>query len=665
MQSPASGSSTGSASRGDNGSRTKSGPERPAPVSSPAHEPPDAGRGAVLAFGALGVVYGDIGTSPLYALRECFHGPHALPLSRGNVLGVLSLIFYALIVVISIKYLLFVMRADNRGEGGILALMSLVPQRLREKRRGFVLVALGLFGAALLYGDGMITPAISVLSAVEGLQIATPVFAHWIQPITIAILIVLFLIQRRGTGGIGAVFGPVMLLWFAVIATLGVLGILREPSVLAALDPLHAVRFFLHNRVIGFLALGSVFLVVTGGEALYADMGHFGRRPIQLAWFVLVLPALLLNYFGQGALLVSSLRDGDRVTDNPFFRLAPDDPWILYPLVALATVATCIASQAVISGAFSLTRQAVQLGYCPRLQIIHTSGSEIGQIYVPTVNWALMLCTIGLVLGFRTSTALAAAYGVAVTATMVITTILADVVAHHVWGWRPWLLRPLVAFFLFIDLGFFGANIVKIHLGGWFPLLVGAVIFTLLTTWKRGRQILAERLARQALPFDSFVASLQPETPPRVSGTAVFMARDPQATPIPLLHNLKHNKVLHDQVILLNVATEEIPEVSRKEQIEVKSFGKGCYRITARYGFMQHPTLPSMLEGMRANGIDLNMMKTTFFLGRESLIASKRPGMALWRERLFATMSRNSLRPTDFFQIPANRVIELGVQVEL
>ncbi len=620
-----------------------------------------------LAVGALGVVYGDIGTSPLYALRECFHGAHALPLNRANVLGILSLIFWSLLIVISVKYLLFVMRADNRGEGGILALFSLIPQRLREKRGGLFLAAIAMFGSALLYGDGMITPAISVLSAVEGLKVVTPVFDAWVVPITIGILVGLFLIQNRGTGGIGAIFGPVMMVWFGTLAVLGVLGIVRDPSVLLAVEPSQAVQFFIRNRLAGFLILGSVFLVVTGGEALYADMGHFGKKPIKIAWFGLVLPSLLLNYFGQGALLISQvdLKQQQLVAENPFFHLAPDKPWLLYILVGLATIATVIASQALISGAFSLTRQAIQLGYCPRLLIVHTSGEEYGQIYVPAVNWLLMACTIGLVLGFKTSAALAAAYGIAVTMTMVITTILAKVVAREVWGWkRRWLL-PLTVFFLLIDLSFFGANIVKVHLGGWVPLLVGSIIYFLMATWRRGRQILAERLARQALPFDSFVASIQPETPPRVPGTAVFMARDPLATPTSLLHNLKHNKVLHDQVILLTIVTEEYPEVPKKERISVDTYGKGCYRVMARYGFMQDPSIASMLEGMRAHGIDLNMMKTTFFLGRETLIPSPKPGMAIWREKLFAMMSRNALRPTDYFRIPANRVIELGMQVEL
>jgi KUP system potassium uptake protein len=619
-----------------------------------------AGGGYALILGALGVVYGDIGTSPLYALRECFHGEHAMALSRANVLGVLSLIFWSLIIVISIKYLIFVMRADNRGEGGILALLALVPARLRSRLSGhWLLVAMGLFGAALLYGDGMITPAISVLSAVEGLQIATHVFDQQVVPITIAILVGLFLIQRRGTAGIGAVFGPVMVLWFSVLGVMGLLWIVRDPEVLTAVNPVHAVQFFVRNRVAGFLTLGSVFLVVTGGEALYADMGHFGRRPIQTAWFALVLPALMLNYFGQGALLLTD----PAAVDNPFYRMAPG--WALYPLVALATLATVIASQAVISGAFSLTRQAVQLGYCPRIEIVHTSEEEIGQIYIPTVNWVLMLSTIGLVLGFRESSNLAAAYGVAVTATMAITTILAYVVERRVWGWSLVAALPLTLFFLGIDLSFFGANIVKVWDGGWFPLAVAALIYALMSTWKRGRALLGEQLSKGALPFVDFIGSVRPDSPPRVPGTAVFMARDPDATPTALLHNLKHNKVLHERVILLTLQNEEIPRVDRKERVTVEPLGKEFYRVVARYGFMENPGIPEVIERSRAQGIDLSLMTTTFFLSRETLIPSRNQGMALWRDKLFALMSRNAMRPTDFFRLPPNRVIELGMQVKI
>jgi KUP system potassium uptake protein len=618
-----------------------------------------------LSLGALGVVYGDIGTSPLYSLRECFHGEHGIPPTHGNVLGVLSLVFWVLIVTISIKYLVFVMRADNRGEGGILALLALVPRKLRKAGPGghWVLVALGIFGASLLYGDGMITPAISVLSAVEGLQVATTFFNPYIIPITLIVLFILFLIQRRGTAGIGKMFGPVMILWFLVLAVLGVLWVVRVPSVLVAINPWHAVRFFVHNRGHGFLVLGAVFLVATGGEALYADMGHFGRRPIRLAWFTLVLPSLLLNYFGQGALLVGH----PDASSNPFYelagRLAPS--WVLYPLVILSAVATIIASQAVISGAFSLTRQAVQLGYAPRIDIVHTSGREIGQIYIPSINWVLMVATFGLVIGFRQSTNLAAAYGVAVTATMVITTILAYVVARQVWNWSFALVAPVAAFFLAVDVSFFGANIIKVEDGGWFPLLVGIGVYTLMTTWKKGRQILGDRLAGDCLPLDAFVKSLKPGSPIRVPGTAIFLARDPLGTPPSLLHNLKHNKVLHSRVLLLTMVSEEVPLVAPEDRVTIEDLGHEFYRVIARYGFIQTPTVPDVLTRLREKGMPLDPMSTTFFLSRETLIPSKKRGMALWREKLFALMVRNAQRPTDYFRIPVNRVVELGMQVRL
>ncbi|HEX6903468.1 MAG TPA: potassium transporter Kup [Thermoanaerobaculia bacterium] len=617
-----------------------------------------------LGLGALGVVYGDIGTSPLYALRECFHGEHAVRPTHDNVLGVLSLVFWALVIIITVKYLVFIMRADNRGEGGILALMSLVPPSLRSVRGGhWVLVALGLFGASLLYGDGMIIPSISVLSAVEGLEVATPFFTPYVVPITICILIGLFMLQRRGTAGIGRLFGPVMIVWFLTLAVLGAIWVIRVPSVLTAVNPANAVRFFLDNRLGGFLVLGSVFLVVTGGETLYADMGHFGRRPIRMAWFTLVLPALLLNYFGQGAVLITH----PDAAANPFFEVARRlaSPWVLYYMVILATMATIIASQAVISGAFSLTRQAVQLGYIPRLEIVHTSGQAIGQIYIPSVNWFLMFSACALVLGFQKSTNLAAAYGVAVTTTMVITTILAYVVARRLWGWNPWLVTPVAAFFLIVEGSFFGANIIKIWDGGWLPLTVGTLIYTLLATWKKGRQILSERLAKDALPMEQFVANVQPDSPPRVPGTAVFLSRDPRGTPTALLHNLKHNKVLHSKVILLSLQTEEIPAVPPEERIEIQPLGKEFYRVIAHYGFMQDPGVPDVLALLKEKGIPLELMSTTFFLSRETLIPSKRPGMAIWREKLFALMTRNAQRPTDFFRIPANRVVELGMQVRL
>ena len=610
------------------------------------------------------MVYGDIGTSPLYALRECFHGEHGIAPTHENVLGVLSLVFWALIIIISIKYLVFVMRADNRGEGGILALTSLVPHDLREHglERRWLLTALSLFGAALLYGDGMITPAISVLSAVEGLETATPFFNPYVVAITLVILFALFLIQQRGTAGIGKLFGPVMILWFVTIGVLGVLWVIRVPSVLAAVNPWHAVRFFLVNRGHGFLVLGSVFLVVTGGESLYADMGHFGRRPIRIAWFALVLPSLLLCYFGQGALLVTH----PDAAAQPFYetvrRLAPG---MLYPMVALSTAAAIIASQAVISGAFSLTRQAVQLGFIPRIKIVHTSNEEIGQIYIPSINWVLMLATFGLVLGFQESTNLAAAYGVAVTNAMIITTLIGYVVARHRWKWSRLAVAPVALTFLIIDSSFFASNIIKVPDGGWFPLLVGVAVYTLMSTWKRGRQILVERLAQESLPLETFVEGVRPDSPIRVPGTAIFMSRDPKGVPTALLHNLKHNKILHSRVMVLTMVTEEVPVVPSEERLEVQSLGKEFYRLITHYGFMQTPGVPEVLELLKEKGVELDEMSTTFFLSRENLIASKEPGMAIWREKLFALMVRNAQRPTDFFRIPVNRVVELGMQVRL
>jgi KUP system potassium uptake protein len=614
----------------------------------------------ILTLGALGVVYGDIGTSPLYALRECFHGPHAIPVTEINVLGVLSLIFWSLILVISVKYLVFVMRADNRGEGGILSLMSLLRTESLPKRSGLgFLVAIGLFGAALLYGDGIITPAISVLSAVEGLRIASPWFQDKILFFTVIILIALFMFQKRGTTGVGAIFGPVTLLWFAVIGILGFVQILSRPSVLVAINPYYGFKFFSLNGWTGFLVLGSVFLVVTGGEALYADMGHFGKHPIRLAWFWLVLPALLLNYFGQSALLLKN----PALAENPFYFMAPS--WLLYPLVALATAATCIASQAVISGAFSLTRQAVQLGYCPRLQILHTSAKEIGQIYIPAVNWALMISTILLVLRFETSSNLAAAYGVAVTTTMVLTTILLYVVARDLWRWKRLPAMLLMSFFLLIDLSFWGANIIKLPHGGYVPLVIAAFVFTLMTTWWRGRKILGDRLQVSALPDELFVSSMEINPPVRVPGIAVYMDRTPEATPHALLHNIKHNKVLHEKVVLLTVETLEIPHIAEKDRVVVIPKGHGIFRIIIRYGFMEDPNVPRVLEQVKTPGLEFKPAETSYFLGRESMIASPKWGMAIWREKLFIWMSKNATNAASFFRIPSNRVVELGAQVEL
>jgi KUP system potassium uptake protein len=626
--------------------------------------PPPHPRGkylVYLAFGTLGVVFGDIGTSPLYAFREAFHENYGLGVTPPNVLGVLSLIFWALIIVISIKYLTFVLRADNQGEGGIVALTALVSPRgqglLRGRRR--LLVLLGLFGASLLYGDGVITPAISVLAAVEGLEVVTPFFDPYVVPITVAILVGLFALQRRGTGRVGQMFGPITLVWFITLAVLGSVQIARYPAVLAAVSPLHAAHFFLRNRWQGFLVLGSVFLVVTGGEALYADMGHFGRFPIRLTWFTIVLPSLLLNYFGQGALIIHR----PAAITQPFFELAPG--WAMLPLVVLATAATVIASQAVISGTFSLTRQAVQLGYLPRVAVDHTSAREIGQIYIPAVNWALMLACIALVLGFRSSGGLAAAYGVAVTTDMVFTTLLFTAVAltRWKWGWGPAL--GLALGFIAVDLAFWGANLTKIPAGGWFPLLIAAGVFTMMTTWKRGREILRERLTAMLLPFDHFVRDLAADRITRVPGTAVFMSSKPGATPLALLHNLKHNKVLHERVVLLSVETEGVPYVPRAQRTELEQLDNGFNRLILHYGFMEDPDVPRGLALARRDGLEFHPMETSYFLGRERFIVTDRPGMAHWREHLFALMSRNARNATDFFRLPPNRVVELGAQLEI
>jgi KUP system potassium uptake protein len=615
----------------------------------------------VLALSALGVVYGDIGTSPLYAIRESLGGHYGLAPVRGNVLGVLSLIFWSLIIVISIKYLSFVMRADNRGEGGMIALTALVaPERkMRPGSRRWILVLAGLFGASLLYGDSMITPAISVLSAVEGLKVATPLLEPYVIPITIVILVALFAVQSRGTAGIGRVFGPVTLLWFVTLGLLGLGQIIRSPGVLAAVNPLYAVSFFAQNGWSGFLVLGSVFLAVTGGEALYADMGHFGARPIRFTWFTVVLPCLLLNYFGQGALI---MRDPSAI-EHPFFHMAPE--WALYPLVALSTLATVIASQAVISGAFSLTRQAVQLGYLPRLHIEHTSERQIGQIYIPSVNWLLMFACIGLVFGFRNSSNLASAYGVAVTTDMVFTTLLFAFVARSRFGWAKWKVALLTAAFLVVDLGFWGANLVKIPDGGWFPLVIALGFFTCMTTWKMGRQILAQRMQARTLPVKLFLKDVQNNKYTRVPGTAVYMYGNADGTPPALLHNLMHNKVLHQRVVLLTVETHEVPFVDEAERVEVAQLGQGLFRVLLRYGFTEDPDIPSGLAMAKRMGLTFKAMETSYFLGRETLIASKNPRMALWREQLFSVMSRNARSATSFFGLPPNRVVELGAQIEL
>jgi KUP system potassium uptake protein len=624
---------------------------------------PAAGRSPrytlLLSLGALGVVYGDIGTSPLYAIRECFYGSHSVPPTPGNILGVLSLIFWTLMIVISIKYLVFILQADNRGEGGILALMALVRPDAGGRHRISPVVIIGLFGAALLYGDGMITPAISVLSAVEGLHVATPFFDPYVLPITIVLLAVLFLFQHQGTARVGTVFGPITLIWFLVLGILGLREIVLHPEVLGAVSPLHALRFLWHHQLTGLFVLGSVFLVVTGGEALYADMGHFGRRPIRLTWYAIVLPGLMFNYFGQGALLLGT----PEAAHNPFYRLAPE--WALYPMVILATLATIIASQAVISGCFSLTRQAILLGYSPRLEIEHTSADEIGQIYIAPVNWALMFASVGLVIGFGSSANLAAAYGVAVSTTMVITTLLFYQLARRHWSWSRVRAGSLAVALLVVDVGFFAANIIKVEHGGWFPMLVAASVFTLLTTWKRGRDILRDKLRAGALPVKLFLEDLEKNPPRRVPGTAVFLTADSGGVPPALLHNLKHNKVLHEDVWLLTITTREIPRVPRGERLEILELGHGLHRLIAYYGFIEDPNIREILHLARGKGLECAIMETSFFLGHETLIPGKKPQMAVWRERLFAVMSRNAQRPTDFFRIPPNRVVELGAQIEL
>jgi KUP system potassium uptake protein len=631
---------------------------------------------AALAFGALGVVYGDIGTSPLYAFKECFFGPHSFPVTTENVLGILSLIFWSLNFVVTFKYLTMVMRADNRGEGGILALLALVRPSGPLSSAGRLLVATGLFGSALLYGDGIITPAISVLSAVEGLSVATPALQHLVVPIAFVIILTLFAVQRRGTARVGAVFGPITGVWFICIAILGVMGISSEPSVLRALNPLYAMDFFSREGLTGITVLAAVILVVTGGEALYADMGHFGRRPIRLAWFGLVLPALMLNYFGQGALLLNS----PGAARNPFYALVPG--WALYPMVGIATAAAVVASQALISGAFSLTRQAIQLGYSPRMKIIHTSSSTIGQIYIPTVNTILMVCCLGLVVAFQSASALALTYGVALSGTMTITTILFSIVMRRIWGWSWWKTGSITALFLVVDLAFVGANMLKVPNGGWFPLLVAGVVYLLMSTWKKGRVRLTGIVRENTLPMELFLEDIRRRQPYRVPGTAVFMTSDPDGAPPVLLHHLKHNKVLHEKVMLMSIHTDEIPQVSDNERVRCRELGEGFYQVLARYGFMETPDVPEVLNGLgrgEKNGkpVTVKLANTTFYLGRETLIttsggkrraagdgAAEVRRMARWRKKLFVLMTRNAQSATAYFGLPPNRVVELGTQIQ-
>jgi KUP system potassium uptake protein len=613
-----------------------------------------------LAASAIGVVFGDIGTSPLYTMKEVFAGHHPLGPSTDNVLGILSLVFWAITIVVSVKYVAFIMRADNNGEGGIMALIAVVQRAVSPGTRlGWLLAVLGIFGASLFYGDGMITPAISVLSAVEGLQVATPALRPLVEPLSLVVLIILFAIQRHGTQHVGRFFAPVMALWFLTLALLGVVNIRAEPAVLAAVNPLHALDFFARHQGYAFLTLGAVVLAVTGAEALYADMGHFGRTPIRLAWFGFVLPALLLNYFGQGALLI---RHPEAVS-NPFYMQAPE--WALPPLIALATAATIIASQAVISGAFSVTRQAIQLGYLPRMQIVHTSEHAIGQIYIPFINWTMLSGIVILVLMFGSSSNLAAAYGIAVTGTMLIDTLLGFVVVIGLWRWNRWLAIAGLIAFLTVDVAFFGATSLKIVEGGWFPLLVGVVVFTLLSTWKRGRQLLLARLNSGAIALTPFIEGLMAHPPVRVPGTAVFLTASKDGVPHALLHNLAHNKVLHERVVFLTVITENRPFVPAAERVEIEDLGHDFYRVVVHYGFKDEPDIPAALALCGEKGLTFDMMQTSFFLSRETIIATGLPGMAPWREQLFIHMARNAESAMSFFRIPTNRVIELGTQVEI
>jgi KUP system potassium uptake protein len=621
----------------------------------------DNKRLATLTLAALGIVYGDIGTSPLYAIKEVFGGSHhPVPITPDNVLGVLSLFLWSLLIVVTLKYVSFIMRANNKGEGGIIALLTLAlhngdPASRRQK----LLIALGLFGAALFYGDGVITPAISVLSAVEGLEIITPAFKPYVLPITLSILIGLFFFQRRGTASVGALFGPIMILWFAVLASFGAMAIIEHPAVLAAVNPVYGFNFLLGNSVLGFFALGAVVLCITGAEALYADMGHFGAKPIQYAWLGYVLPALLINYFGQGALLLAD----PSAVENPFYLLAPD--WARYPLVILATVATIIASQAVISGAFSITQQAIQLGYTPRLEIQHTSDREIGQIYLPAINWLLLIAIIGLVIGFQSSSNLAAAYGIAVTGTMLITNLLAIAVAVRLWQWSPWRAVLGALPFIVIDLGFFLANSVKIPDGGWFPLAFGLGVFILLTTWKRGRELLHDRLAADALQLKPFIEDMAGSGIERVPGTAIFLTPDPDAVPHALLHSLKHFKTLHEQVVILSVSVFDVPYVPDIDRVEVRQLAGNFAQVVVQYGYKDEPDIPAALALCAEAGLPIEMMDASFFLGRETLIPKLKSDMAYWRELLFVAMFRNAGSATAYFRIPSNRVVELGAQIVL
>ena len=614
-----------------------------------------------LSFAALGVVYGDIGTSPLYAIQEAFKPEYGLAPTVTSVYGLLSLILWSITLIVAVKYVGFILRADNRGEGGVLALLALIVGRRSSAvgARGRTLILLGLFGGAFLYGDGIITPAISVLGAVEGLRVAAPSLdQRVVVMVAFVIISILFYFQYKGTAKVGGLFGWIMLVWFVTIATLGVRGILWHPEIFLAANPWYALSFFAEHPMKSFIVLGAVVLVVTGGEALYADMGHFGRKPIRLAWFAMVMPALLLNYFGQGSLLLSN----PEAVSNPFYLLAPE--WFLYPLLVIATLAACVASQALISGAFSLTQQAIQLGYCPRMTIVHTSSQEAGQIYIPEINKALAVGTLLLVVGFGSATKLGAAYGVAVTGTMAITSVLFHSVMRHQWGWSPARANTFLIFFLAIDLAFFTANLIKIPHGGWVPLVIAAIVFTLMTTWKKGRMMLRDIMLRGTLPMDLFLQDVERRKPPRVPGTAVFMTSEAEGAPVVLLHHLKHNKVLHERVVLLSITTADVPEVPATERLEVENLGSGFWRVTADYGFMETPSVPDIMSRCGEAGIVARPQETSYYLGREALIPRGASRMARWRKKLFVLMAKNARSATEFFGLPSNRVVELGAQIE-
>jgi KUP system potassium uptake protein len=615
---------------------------------------------AVLTLSAIGIVYGDIGTSPLYTMKEVFSPEHGLPLNPGNLLGVVSLIFWALSLIVSLKYVSLVLRADNRGEGGIMALVALALSSVTPKSRWYApLVLVGLAGASLFFGDGVITPAISVLSAIEGLEVATPALKSYVVPLTVAVLVALYMLQRKGTAGIGRWFGPIVLVWFMALAAMGMVNIIENPVILAALNPIHAFRFLAQNGWLAFLALGGIVLAVTGAEALYADMGHFGKKPVRMAWFAVVFPALALNYLGQGALLLSN----PAAVSNPFYQQL--GPWSIYPLVVLSTMATVIASQATISGTFSVTQQAIALGFLPRMRVLHTSDREMGQIYIPLVNWLQLSVVLLAVIGFGSSSKLASAYGIAATATMLMTTILTFFVIRYRWRYNLWLSLAATGFFLTIDIALFSANTLKVLHGGWFPLVLGAIIVMLMLTWRDGRQLVYDNLKKHLVPLNDFLQSLFVSPPARVEGTAIFFRADGDGVPHAMLHNLLHNRVLHERTVFLTVFNADIPYIPASDRIKVEALGHQCFQVNVHYGFKDERDIPAALALCKDAGLDFDPMETSFFIARQNVIPRVGSGMALWRESLFATMSRNARDAADYYRVPTNRVIELGTQVEI